>query len=99
MGRLVNLEQGIGEINNMYVDPIHRGRGYGLIILDRLEEKAQDFGFNVLRLNAARFNVIAQNLYRKAGYYEIQRYYELDFKGNEDSRMMYDEVVYMEKKR
>jgi ribosomal protein S18 acetylase RimI-like enzyme len=97
MGRLVKLEEGIGEINNMYVDPIHRGKGYGRLILDRLEKKARAFGFNVLRLDAAGFNVVAQNLYRKTGYYEIEQYYEIDFKGNEDRRLMYDEAVYMEK--
>jgi ribosomal protein S18 acetylase RimI-like enzyme len=98
LGRLVRLEEKVGEINNMYIDPKYRGNGYGHLILEQLQSRARDFGFNVLRLDAAGFNVVAQNLYRKAGFYEIERYYEVDFHGNEDRRLMYDEVVYMEKK-
>ena len=56
------------------------------------------YGFSVLRLDAAGFNMVAQHLYRKVGYYEIERYYEPYIGGNEDRRRMYDEVVYMEKK-
>jgi hypothetical protein len=72
--------------------------GSSIEFMRALEEKASMYGISVLRLDAADFNVVAQHLYRKAGYYEIERYYEPDIWGNDHRRRMYDEVVYMEKK-
>jgi putative acetyltransferase len=60
-----NLNQKSGEIEALYVDPDHVGRGVGIKILQALENQALDLGLKLLRLtsslNAVRF-------YERAGY-------------------------------
>lgn len=74
MGRLSKPEEGVGEINTMYTRPKHRGKGYATETLKRLEEKAREFGRSTLRLDTKGFKVVAQHLYRKIGFKEIERY-------------------------
>ena len=98
MGRLNRLENNIGEVNNMYIRPEYRRRGYASQMLSQLEEKAIDFGYSTLRLETHEINRGAQNLYRKAGYKEIERYTKVRALENEKTRLYYKEKVYMEKK-
>jgi len=60
-----NLNQKSCEIEALYVDPDHAGRGVGIKILQALENQALNLGLKLLRLtsslNAVRF-------YERAGY-------------------------------
>ncbi len=74
MGALRELSEGVGEIKRMYIRPEYRGRGLGKKLLKKLIEKAREFGYTVLRLDTADFMTAAQNLYRSAGFKEINEY-------------------------
>jgi len=97
MGRLIKLKEGIGEVNQVYIRPEHRRKGYSTLLMRQIEDKAKEFGFSALRLDTAKFNLPAQNLYRKLGYEEIDRYTEVGKFENESLRKYYAEKVYMEK--
>jgi GNAT superfamily N-acetyltransferase len=60
-----NLNKTTGEIEAMYVDPDHVGRGVGIEILQALEELAAEVGLTTLRLSAA---LNAVGFYERAGY-------------------------------
>ena len=96
-GRLSKLEERIGEIKNMYIRPEYRGNGYSYLLLHSLEDKAREFGYSALRLDTADFNVVAQHIYNKSGYDEIERYSEGAFI-DESTRAYYENKKYMEKK-
>ena len=64
--------------------------------MKRLEDTAKEFGLTCIRLDTAKFNFPAINLYKKIGYKEISRYREGVF-DNESLRKYYEEKVYMEK--
>jgi len=98
MCRLSKLDEDIGEINNMYIRPKYRGNGHSYILLERLEEKAREYSFLTLRLRTAGFNVVAQNLFKKAGFKERGRYIGVDLFENESTQLYCEDKVYMEKK-
>ena len=74
MGALRELKEGVGEIKRMYIRPKYRGRGLGKKLLQKLMEKAKEFGYTTLRLDTADFMIVAQNIYRSAGFKEIEEY-------------------------
>ena len=98
MGRFDIFEEGIGEVHNIWINPEHRGKGYATHLMNRLEEKAKEYGFSALRLDTAKFNTPAQRLYKKIGYNEIERYRKVTRNENENIRLYYEEKVYMEKR-
>ena len=98
MARLDTFEEGIGEIHNIWTIPKHRGKGYATRLMNHIEEKAKEFGLSSLRLDTAKFNTPAQNLYKKIGYKEIDIYREITRNENENIRLYYEEKVYMDKK-
>ena len=65
--------------------------------MKHLEEVAGEFGLMSIRLDTAKFNHPAINLYKKLGYKNIARYREGVF-DSESLRRYYEEKVYMEKK-
>jgi drug/metabolite transporter (DMT)-like permease/GNAT superfamily N-acetyltransferase len=69
-----SLPDGSGELKRMYVVPDARGRGVGRRLLARLEDEARRLGYPRLRLDTASQLNEAQQLYRSAGYYEIDDY-------------------------
>ena len=97
ISRLSKLDEDIGEISNMYIRPKDRGNGYSYLLLERLEATARGFGFFKLLLSTAGFNVIAQNLYKKAGFKERERYSGIAFIENESTQLYIEDKVYMEK--
>ena len=52
----------------MFVRPIHRGRGLGKAMLNRLAEYAQSNGAKVLRLETGIYEVEAIGLYESWGF-------------------------------
>ena len=97
MGRIDRFDERVAEAHNIWTSPSYRGKGYATRLMLQLEEKAREFGFSFIRLDTARFNVPAQNLYRKLGYKEIDRYSQTIFQ-DESLRRYYEEKLYMEKK-
>jgi putative acetyltransferase len=59
---------GYGEIKRMYVRPAWRGRGFGRAVLERLEARARELGFRLLRLETGIRQVEAIALYERMGF-------------------------------
>ena len=70
-GRLSKLEDGICELNNMYIRPKFRGMGLRKEMLNQLEEKVGEFGYSTLRLDTSpEYMPAAVHIYRRAGFKE-----------------------------
>jgi len=76
MGAVWKLRDEIGEIKRMYIRPIHRGRGYGKQMLDKLLEAGREFGCSTFLLDTAKFMTAAQHIYRSVGFKEREEYPE-----------------------
>jgi len=63
---------GVGEIKRMFVRPEFRGRGYGRLLLARLEAVAADLGLVRLVLETGALQGAAVRLYRDAGYRRVR---------------------------
>ncbi|HYG61637.1 MAG TPA: GNAT family N-acetyltransferase [Thermoanaerobaculia bacterium] len=61
-------------IDELYVQEEHRGRGLGRVALELAEEVCRREGIAALHLEVDRVNVRAQEVYRKAGYRDHDRY-------------------------
>ncbi len=64
--RLINPAHVVGYINNIVVDPAHRGKGIFTLLMDELEAKAQEWKCERTNLTCSRSEV--QQLYEKRGY-------------------------------
>jgi len=64
----VKMLDDYGEVKRMFVRPIHRGRGLGKAMLNRLAEYAQSNGAKVLRLETGIYEVEAIGLYESWGF-------------------------------
>jgi GNAT superfamily N-acetyltransferase len=62
------------EIKKMYTLPEHRGRGYGLAIINELERRAAQVGVQHTILETGVRNTAALALYRSVGYQPTARY-------------------------
>ena len=73
-GGVRRLSDGVAEIKRMFVLPEARGRGLGRRLLDALEAAAADLGYARVRLDTAASMPVAREMYRRAGYREIEDY-------------------------
>jgi putative acetyltransferase len=73
-GALAAMEPGAGEIKRVYVMPEHRGVGIGRSLVEELERRAPDHGFELLRLETGTMQPEAVALYRSMGYETIPSY-------------------------
>jgi GNAT superfamily N-acetyltransferase len=73
---LHKIKNDICEVKRMYVREAFRGMGIGRMLLDKLIEVAQDYGYPRVRLDSARFMSTAHSLYRSSGFREIDPYPE-----------------------
>jgi len=100
-GRLSKLEDGICELNNMYIRPKFRGMGFGKEILKQLEDKAWEFGYSTLRLDTSpEYMPAAVHIYRRAGFKERGPYssqQRVATYDSEDGSKYYRMKTYMEK--
>jgi GNAT superfamily N-acetyltransferase len=64
----------IGEVKRMYVQLEARNQGLGRALLDQLLEEARQIGYQLVRLDSARFMTEAHKLYRRSGFREIEAY-------------------------
>ncbi len=85
------LTPGIGEVKRMYVRPNHRKAGLGRALLNHLLEEARDIGYQLVRLDSARFMQEAHQLYRSCGFKEIAAY-----EGSEIPKEFQGNWVFME---
>ena len=92
MGALRNMDKNIGEIKRMYIRPNYRGKGLGKKLLERLLEKAKEFGFSSIYLNTGPFMKNAQHLYHSLGFAERDEY-----EGSEVPEKMKPFWLFMEK--
>ena len=56
------------ELRKMYLNPNHRGKGYGKMLLDHAIDKAKELGFTSMILETASALKEAISLYRKYGF-------------------------------
>jgi len=62
-----------GVVRRMRVDPSHQRRGHGRTVLETLESRARDLGFDRLVLDTTPRQTAAMALYESAGYAETRR--------------------------
>jgi GNAT superfamily N-acetyltransferase len=85
------LTASIGEVKRMYVRPSHRKVGLGGTLLNRLLQEARDIGYQLVRLDSAKFMREAHQLYRSIGFREIAAY-----EGSEIPKEFQEHWVFME---
>ncbi|KAI9744208.1 MAG: hypothetical protein M1818_002360 [Claussenomyces sp. TS43310] len=66
----------ICEMKRLYVTPAGRGSGLGRALVKRVVEVAKAQGYHEMRLDTLPRMMMAQGLYRKAGFVETDAYYE-----------------------
>ncbi len=99
VGCLKKLEDGVGELQRMYVPPRFRGKGIGRAILNRLIDDARSIGYRRLKLESLEFLEAAHTLYRSVGFHEIDPYADNSMKSYQDAKNLdkyYSITVFME---
>ena len=99
VGCLKKLEEGVGELQRMYVPPDFRRKGIGRAILNRLIEDARLIGYKRLKLESLKFLGAAHSLYRSVGFLEIDPYADNSMKSYQDVKNLdayYSITVFME---
>ena len=86
IGALRHVTDAVGELKRMRVHPAFQRRGFGRLILARLEQRARELGYRRLRLDTTVVQTAAQRLYESAGYRETGR-----------GQLAGAEVIYFEK--
>lgn len=64
---------GIGHVVALGVNPEHRRRGQGRLLMDVVEKGFRERGVTTIRLEVRTSNIIAQNLYHDLGFKIIRR--------------------------
>jgi GNAT superfamily N-acetyltransferase len=70
-GGLKRLPDGACEIKRMFVVEKSRGRGVARALLEELERRARDMGYEIARLDTGPRQMRAQRMYERAGYVPI----------------------------
>lgn len=92
IGCLKRINDEIGEIKRMYVDPSFRNIGAGGAILKSLITAAKNSGYHKLRLDSPKFMEAAHSLYRKAGFKDIEAYPEMEIPAAFKDYMLFMEL-------
>ena len=72
--KILDRDNGIGEVKRMAVLPDYQGKGYGKLLLNHLIDEARIRSLSILRLDTMKSYDKALNLYHRAGFYKIERY-------------------------
>lgn len=78
IGCLKSINEEIGEIKRMYVNPSFRKIGAGRAILQSLLNAAKETGYKKVRLDSPKFMEAAHSLYRSFGFRDIPAYDEVE---------------------
>lgn len=78
IGCLKKINEEIGEIKRMYVNPSFRNIGAGRAILQSLVDAAKETGYKKVKLDSPKFMEAAHALYRSFGFKEIPAYAEVE---------------------
>ena len=70
---LARFEGDCCELQKLYLDPSVKGRGYGYVLMDHIENKAREMGFRKMYLETHTNLEAALHLYEKCGYRSIPR--------------------------
>lgn len=73
-GGVHQLDEGVGEIKRMWIDPEWRGIGLGKSLLAELESHGARLGYDTIRLDTNSVLTEAILMYERAGYVAIERY-------------------------
>jgi GNAT superfamily N-acetyltransferase len=73
-GGLKRLPDGACEIKKMFVAEAARGRGVARALLEELERRARELGYEVARLDTGPRQVRARRMYERAGYAPIENF-------------------------
>ena len=68
------MEEDTVELKRMFVEPEHRGKGIGVVMLKELETWAGDLGFSSIVLETGTLQPEAIQLYHKKGFQNIPNY-------------------------
>jgi GNAT superfamily N-acetyltransferase len=71
-GAIKRLPDGACEIKRMFVVESARGRGVARALLEELERRARDLGYEIVRLDTGPRQTRAQRMYERAGYVAIE---------------------------
>ena len=69
-----NDDDATAELKAVYVAPLHRGHGYGRLIVQALETRAARLGYRAVRLETGDAQPEAIALYQSLGYSQIDRF-------------------------
>jgi GNAT superfamily N-acetyltransferase len=73
-GGVKRLDEASAELKRIYVAPAARGLGLGRRLLEELERRARELGYDRLRLDTGDLQPEALALFRSAGYEQIPDY-------------------------
>ncbi len=65
-----------GEVKRLYVQPAHRGEGWGRRLAEMLIAEARAIGYKELKLDTLDWMTGARNLYARLGFRECAPYYD-----------------------
>jgi GNAT superfamily N-acetyltransferase len=71
-GGVKRLPDGTCEIKRMFVTEAARGRGVARALLEELERRARELGYEIARLDTGPRQMRAQRMYERAGYAAIE---------------------------
>ncbi|QBN17984.1 GNAT family N-acetyltransferase [Flavobacterium nackdongense] len=92
IGCLKSINDEIGEIKRMYVDPSFRKIGAGRAILNALLNAAKETGYKKVRLDSPKFMEAAHSLYRSFGFQPISAYPEVEIPAEFRQYLLFMEI-------
>jgi len=66
----------VGEVKRLYVQPAHRGTGWGRRLAEALIAEARSIGYTELKLDTLDWMADARRLYARLGFRECPPYYD-----------------------
>lgn len=73
-GALRMIDESVCEIKRLYVRPQYRGLHIGKMLTEQIIADASTIGYQQMRLDTFPFMAGAIEIYRKCGFYEIEKY-------------------------
>jgi len=92
IGCLKSINDEIGEIKRMYVDPSFRNIGAGRAILNALLNAAKETRYKKVRLDSPKFMEAAHSLYRSFGFTNIPVYDEVEIPAEFRQYLLFMEI-------